>query len=597
MTDDRTPGPGDLPETPAPEPSSQSVEPAGPLDAGIPPATTSAAPATAGPLVAWEVPPTVAPGYASSAGSYAGGPPPFTVGALLSDTFARYGADLLRLFLVSAVASGLSWAGSFAAPMGSNPFRPTGFVDVSGLLGLLSFVAGIVGSSTMIALAEGGRPVRFGRAIRRGVERAGWVFLTSLLLGLSFVALFLLALIPIGLFLVISPVLAVVPIIAVFLVFVWVSARLGLALPANVADNLNSIEAVKLSWRVTKPTGVWLRVLGGSILLGLLVAPAALGAILLVFPAMFSGGGQLALLLLPAIAFSLFTPLSLLLSFSAYRRLVPPLQPSWTAAPAAPSAAVVDLGGPASPGSVVESSDVVAPASTPGIDAPPAAPETAPTVPLVPWETSASAEPPPTAAVVAPASGETWPAAESGSPPIEPGPPPHAPAFRVPRLGTAGKALIALVLAFDVAGIVAIPYGITQMEKFVRDGFPGFPGAPGSPGFPGFPGAEGFVLPGQVAFGTNADLDSCTIDGQLFFATTAARIEWVAVLEHAVTPQDEVFLRITRDGQELETTLQDPGTYDCLGSADPEPALVEGVYTYEVVVNGTVSSTGSLFVQ
>ena len=586
MTDDRAPGAGDPPaEGPAPEPSPQSGQPVVPPDPGVPPTPTSPA-AVAGPLVAWEAP-AVAPSYGSTDGTYAGGPPPFTVGALLSDTFARYGADLLRLFVVSAVASGLSWVGSFAAPMGSNPFRPTGFVDVSGLLGILSFVAGIVGSSTMIALAEGGRAVGFGRAIRRGVERAGWVFLTSLLLVVAFVALLLLALIPIGLFLVISPVLVVVPMVVVFLGFVWVSARLVLALPANVADNLNSIEAVKLSWRVTKPTGVWLRTLGASILLGLMVAPAAFGAILLVFPAMFGGGGQLGLLLLPAVAFALFTPLSLLLSFSAYRRLVPPLQPSWTDAPAMPAAPTMDVGGPPSPGPVVDASDSTpasTPASSPAMDAPPVASDTAQTVPLVPWvdpaatATVASAEPLPTA--------EQPPTAAAAAPP-----------FRVPRLGTAGKALIALVLAFDVAGIIAIPYGIAQMEKFVRDGFPGFPGAPGTPGFPGFPGDEGIVFPGQVAFGTNANLDSCTVESQLIFATTAARIEWIAALERTVTAQDEVFLRITRDGQVLETTLQDPGTYDCLGSVDPEPTLVEGVYTYDVVVNGTVSSTGSLFVQ
>ena len=537
---------------PVPPPPSPDTPPA------VPPPT----PATT-PLVPWESP-VVSPALSADAGGYGAGAPPFTVGALLSDTFARYGADLLRLLIVSAVGSGLSWVSSFAAPMGSNPFaQPTGFVDVGGLLGLLSFVAGFVGSSVMLALAEGGPRVGFGRVFRRGVERSGWLFLTSLLLGVAFIGLVLVALIPLGLFLVISPVLVIVPIIAVFLAFLWASMRLSLAVPANVADNLNSIEAVKLSWRATRPSGVWLRILGASLLLGLMVAPAAIGAILLVFPTMFRGGGQLLILLVPAVAFALFTPLSLLLSYSAYRRLVPPLQPSWTATP----------GGPGAP-------------ALPVIDAAPAG-------------AAGDALPPPTTGVSPVVSDATDAASES--PPVEPSAVPPAPApptFHAPRLGTAGKALIALVLAFDVAGIAAIPYGVAQMETFVRDGFPGFPGAPGGPGLPGFPGGgDGFVFPGQVAFGSDANFESCTIQGQLFFATAGTSVEWVASLERTVTAQDEVFLRVTRDGQELETTLQASGTYDCLGSRAPGPGLAEGVYTYEIIVNGTVSASGSLIVQ
>jgi hypothetical protein len=264
-----------------------------------------------------------------------------TVGALLSDSFARYGADLLRFLIISLVASGLSWLTAFVAPVRSNPFeQPTGFVDVSGLLGLLGFVAGIVGSSTMLALAEGGPEIPFGRAFRRGVERSGWLFLTSLVMGAAFIALFLIALIPIGLFAIISPVLIVVPMVALFAIFLWAGLRLMLALPANVADNLNSIEALKVSWRATRPTGVWGRLFGTSLLLGLLVAPAAFGAMLFALPAilstMFTGGIQPLALLVPAVVFTILTPFSLLIAFSAYRRLVPPLQPSWTALPTPP---------------------------------------------------------------------------------------------------------------------------------------------------------------------------------------------------------------------------------------------------------------------
>ena len=553
--------------------------------ASVHPAPVPATPVPPAPLVAWEPPPSV-PADLSIASSYAGGPPEFTVGALLSDTFARYGADVLRLFLVSVVASGLSWLSSLLLPATANPIgRPSGFVDLSGLFGLLSFVVGIVGSSTTFALAEGGRAVSFGRALRRGIERAGWLFLTSLLLGVAFFALILIALIPIGLFAIISPVLIVVPLIALALAFLWAAMRLTLALPANVADNLNSIEAVKLSWRATRPSGVWLRILAASLVLGLMVAPAAIGALLLVFPAMFTGGAQL-LLLAPAVVFALFTPLSALLAFSAYRRLVPPFHPSWTEPP------------PAMP--------VTVPASARAIDAPPPpAPAARPTVDAPALATIDSSAPAPMAApaptlappVVEAAATTLAPetAAADASPPAAIDAP--GPAFRVPRLGRAGKALIALVLAFDVAGVAAIPYGVARMEQFVRDGFPGFPGAPGSPGFPGFPTGNAPVFPGQVAFGSAANLDDCTMDNQLLFVTAGTPIEWLAAFERQVTPQDEVFVRITRDGQVLDTALQEPGTYDCLGNDTPDSGLVAGIYTYEVLVNGSVSATGSLIVQ
>ncbi len=140
-----------------PQPPAAAVPPgAPPVPPGAPPAPPAA------PLVPWDAPAAAAPVLVSGGGSYGGEQPPFTVGALLSDTFARYGADLLRLFVISLVASALSWVSSFIAPMTAGPLgRPTGFVDVSGLLGLLSFVVGFVGSSTTFALAEGGPAVRW----------------------------------------------------------------------------------------------------------------------------------------------------------------------------------------------------------------------------------------------------------------------------------------------------------------------------------------------------------------------------------------------------------------------------------------------------
>ncbi len=559
-----------------------------------PPGDPQAAPAT--PLVAWEAPVTVAPATAASAATYGGGQPSFTVGALLSDTFARYGADLPRFLLVSLVASGLSWLTSFAAPLRSNPFeQPTGFVDVSGLLGLLSFVAGIVGSSTMLALAEGGPGIPFGRAFRRGIERSGWLFLTSLVMGAAFIALFLVALIPIGLFALISPVLIVVPMLALFAVFLWAGLRLMLALPANVADNRNSIEALKVSWHATRPTGVWGRLLGTSLLLGLLVAPAAFGTLLFVLPGifstMFSGGVPTLYLLVPAVVFTLLTPLSLLLAFSAYRRLVPPLQPSWTVLPTTPAAAAPPPS-PTDPGAGPEAG--IAPAAVRAALGG-GAPATVAPAAVNPVAVSPGAGEPAVVDDAAVDDAAVDNAAVDDAVAHDAALQPSAATFRVPRMGTAAKALLALILVFDVAGLAAIPYGISELARITRDGIPGFPGFPG-PGGPGDPLLNGAVAPGNIEFGRAANPGSCTLDAQSPFGDRGDRMAWLAMLQQAVVPTDEVFVRVTLDDTVLETTLQEPGTYDCLIGETPPAGLRAGMYLYEVIVNGIVVARGTLFV-
>jgi hypothetical protein len=479
-------------------------------------------------------------------GAYPGGRPDFTVGALVSDTFARYGAAVARLIVVAAVASILSWLGSLGSvPTGArNPFQQPSGSDAGGLLSLLGFIAGIITSSAMFAIADSDGSVPFRRVLRRAINRAGWVFLASIILVAVLIVLVLVGVIVAALFAIISPPLAIIPVIVLIPAFIWMSARLMLGLPAIVADGYDSIQALKLSWRITRPTGVWLRMFGASLVLGLLVAPGALGAILLFFPAFFSPQPQVALLLVPALSGALLTPLTALIAYSAYRRLVVPHSPRWTAVPTLPSSS--------------------------------------------PQPTSTDA-PPPT-----PASAD-----EPALPPI-PVAPEAAPLFSVPRFGTAAKALLALVVAFDVAGIAAIPYGFTRMEAFIREGLPGFPrtpGSPGFPGFPGFPGAGGGVPPGTVAFGFDVDLDTCTIGEPLFIATASTEVEWIATPDTTVKAEDEVFLRVTRDGRELSRTLQESGTYECLGSETGVPGLVDGIYTYEILVNGSVEATGSLFVQ
>jgi hypothetical protein len=567
-----------------PEPPLLPPQPAAPSDpAGPPPPTPPA------PLVAWDAPaspppaePPAAPPLvawapqppapiAATAGAYADGPPAFTVGAILSDTFARYGADFLRLFVVAAVPTAISLLSSFAslpAP-GTNPFlRPTGFVDTRGILSLVTFIVGIVGGAALIALAEGGRGLPLMRAIRRGAERAGWLFLTTLLLGLGFVLLFVVAAIPILLLAVIKPVLVIVPFVALLLIVIWAALRVSLAFPATVADNLNAIEAIKLSWRITRPAGVWGRILGAYVLLGLLFVPASFGTGLFILPAMFSamfgeGSGTIplpVLLLFPAIVLSVFTPLTSLLTYSAYRRLVPPLQPSWTVRAAA--------------------------TALPAAVAPPVAMDiTAATLPAASLDPGTAPSLDPATAV---------PPAPVAPPPASPtAATPSTPAFRVPGFGTAAKGLLALAIAADVVGVVAIPFGVSEMVRVFRD-FHGFPGlAPGT----GLPGANGVVQPGRVVFARNVDLEACTAASPVFLATSSSNVEWLATPQLPVTTDDEVFLRISLNGDVLETTLQDPAAYRCVGSDVAIPDLQGGVYTYDLIVDGSVSATGTLLVQ
>jgi hypothetical protein len=316
--------------------------------------------------------------------------------------------------------------------------------------------------------------------------------------------------------------------------------RLVLAFPATVVDNLNAIDALKVSWRVTKAAGVWARIFLAAVVLGLLAAPAGLGAAFALFPAMF--GGSPLLVVGAAIGIAVLTPLSSLLTFSAYRRLVPPIAPSWTDAPRAglPVAQLV-----------------------PAVDA-----------------------------VPGPEPATTAPTATADLPAEQP-----RPAFRVPSFGTAAKAILALVIALDVAGVLVVPYVVGEFAagRITLPRFPGFPGFPGAPGS-GFPGRDGSVTPGTVAFGTSGDRETCSVENELIFVQESRPVVWMAALAPAAAAGDEVRLRISRDGTQISDTQQAPGPYDCLGTDVPEPPLGPGFYMYEVLVNGRVSAEGTLIV-
>ena len=515
-------------------PTEGNQPPGPPADAVPPPPVV--------PPVAWAAsPPT--PATAPGIPQFEGGPPPFTVGALLSDTFARYGADPIRLFLISLGPAVLSYAIAFLAP--ATVLNPAA-IGLSFLLSLLSVVVTFVGTATLYALAEGGRAISLAGALRRGLARSGWLFLTLLATGLAGLIAIVVIAIP-AIILIATRSLAALGVIVFFVGFLvvgWAFLRLALAVPAVVVGNLTTIQALSRSWKVTRPAGVWLRILAGLLVIGLLVSPPSIGAGLLILTDLLPTP---ALLLLASLVVAFVTPVSTLVLYSAYRRLVPP-----------PAGAPLD-----------------APATWVPISAtaPDAAPDAeTPLAPAVTWGAPAAPARPDAAAL--------------------PGRP-----FVTPRMGTGGTAILVVTLVLGIGGLASIPVAIGSF-------FAGGLNLPGGGGFPGFPSASGFpvfpssgnVARGTVAFGTSSSLTTCTVEGQTNAAPAGGQLVWMASLTRRVTFSDEVRLRITVDGTEVTNVIQDPAIYECLGTEEPETDIEPGVYVFDALVNGRVDATGTLVV-
>jgi hypothetical protein len=487
--------------------------------------------------------------------------------------FARYGADPIRLFVLAAVPSVLS----FGSTAMTSPFAgPSALAGLSALLSLLATVLGFVSGSVTLALLDGGPRMSFARALRRGLERVGWFFLTAIVIGLGFLVVILIALIPLIVAVFVgNAAIAVIVVFAIFLVVVYLTLRLALAIVGNVVDNLNTIDAIKVSWRVTRPMGVWLRILAAALVIGLVVVPASLAGVVLLFPGMF---GQPLLFIAAGLVLAIITPITSILTYAAYRRLVPPIAPWWaaTAVPPTPPVAgpppVAVSPGPAAPITVSHESVALEPTPAPPTvpAAAPASPTAPAAAPLVSWSQP---------------SGAPAAAAASATKPV----------FAPPRFGLAGQVILVLMLALGVGGIVSVGWFLGELAGG-RVNFPTLPGMPGSSAFPGFPGLDGEVTPGTVAFGTSSDLDTCTVQGQTTVMPESGEILWIAAFTRRTSSTDEIRFRVTHDGQEIVNEIQAPGVFDCIGVEDPETGLTPGVYTFEVLLNGGVDARGTLIV-
>lgn len=283
------------------------------------------------PPVPWGPPP--APPAQPGTGTYVDEAPPFTVGALLRDTLARYAADPLRLIALAVIPSAFSYLASIAfGPVAD----PRNAIRMAPLLGLVGLVIAIIAASTTLALLEGGPRLTLRGAYSRGLRRSGWLVLTAIVIALLFLVVGLVASLALGVLALVAFVargpgalLILYPLLIV--VIAWVATRLALAIVAVVVDDLNTGQAIGVAWRATRRWGVSLRILAAGLLLGLLLLPASFGAAFLELPAAFGGQGAFSVLALAILA--VLTPFSSAFGYSAYRRLVPPFWPPWVGPP------------------------------------------------------------------------------------------------------------------------------------------------------------------------------------------------------------------------------------------------------------------------
>jgi hypothetical protein len=289
------------------------------------PRTSADAPAP--PLVAWGPPPTQ-PGV-----PIASTPDGFTVGAILADAFARYAADPIRLFvlgMIPAIASLLGVALAGPQPTTLAAFGPYLFATFAS--SLLAIALGLSVAAITFALLELGPAGGLGQAVRWGLGRVGWLFATGFLYGLAVFVVLLAFFLPIAILAVAIGALSVLLIVVAVPVVLWISIRLNLAIVATVIDRLDAGRSIRLAWAITKPSGVWWRVFGSVLAIGLLVGPVSILASSL---SLIGSVPRPAATLIGVLLLAFVSPLSGSVQYSIYRRLVgpPPAVPAAVTAP------------------------------------------------------------------------------------------------------------------------------------------------------------------------------------------------------------------------------------------------------------------------
>lgn len=297
------------------------------------------------PLTSWQAPPPPSTW-----------PPEFSIGAILKDSFARYAADPVRIFVIGLLPAIAGLVGGLLigsrtpdlASLGSFIVATMVFTLVAGALGLIS-------ASITFALLEGGPQCSLGSAARWGLSRVGWLLATGILLVFAVGGIYIAVAIPVVLLFRFLGPLIFIPILVAVVLVLWAAMRLYPALVAVVVDRLDAGHAIRRSWAVTKPTGVWLRLFGCFLVLGLVLAPTSFLATAITA---ITGLPALVASIVGGLVLAFVGPLGICLLYSAYRRLVgpvaatAPITPTFVAPPA-PAGATDESASPGSPGPIV----------------------------------------------------------------------------------------------------------------------------------------------------------------------------------------------------------------------------------------------------
>lgn len=270
------------------------------------------------PIVAWE-PPSDAPPPAD------GWPTGITIGGVLSDTFARYAADPIRIFLVGLVPALIT----FLAAAGTGTSFPL-------------FLLSLLSTSVILVLADRGPRASLRYAARLGLRRVGWLLLTAIVLGLVVV---LIAGIPLNLILAVfgpSPVVAGFLILLLAIAIAWVFMRLILAIPAVVVDDVNTSGGLGRAREATRSRFAVPSLIVVLVLVNVAALPIGLGAGALIVATKIPSE---LILLVGGVLVAIVAPLGTIAQLSAYRRAFPPepepppkQRPSWLQNPVAEEA-------------------------------------------------------------------------------------------------------------------------------------------------------------------------------------------------------------------------------------------------------------------
>jgi hypothetical protein len=100
-----------------------------------------------------------------------------------------------------------------------------------------------------------------------------------------------------------------------------------------------------------------------------------------------------------------------------------------------------------------------------------------------------------------------------------------------------------------------------------------------------------------VVFGTSGNLRTRAVGNQMSVTAPFSPVVFMGHLTRAATPVDQVRLVITLDRTEVLNEVEQPSTFQCLGTDKLETDLGAGTYVVRMYVNEQVAAEGTLVVQ